>query len=145
MLGAVGLAGKQNALAMALARLFCGDNRAAGSVVIVLSKMAWRKANDLRVKLRRVQADDIARAVLAWHRDGVCKACGGHGYRLIHGAPAIGDVPCPSCRGIGKVAFDRHFAHDHRPVACWLLAEVEREQARAGPAAMAKIAERMGL
>lgn len=145
MLGAVGLACKRHALAMALARLFCGDNHAASKLVDILSLMAWRKAKTSDAILKRTQAIDMARAVLAWHRDGVCKACGGHGFRLIQGAPAISDHHCPECAGVGKVPFDRHFTRDQRPIANWLLAEIEREQARAGPAAMAKLSQEMDL
>ena len=71
VLGAVGLASKRHPLAMALARLFCGDNHAARELVVILSELAWGKAAVLRIDLKRTQADDIARAVLAWHRDGV--------------------------------------------------------------------------
>lgn len=143
VLGAVGLAGKRHPLAMALARLFVGDNHAARELVEILSAMAWGKALALRVELKRTQADDMARAVLAWHRDGVCRECGGHGYQLIVGAPSIGDNACPACRGTRKVPFDSQFSIERLVVARWLLAAVEREQAIAGPAAMAKLADRM--
>lgn len=145
VLGAVGLAAKRNPLAMALARLFCGDNRSARELVEILSGMAWTKSKALNIKLKRVQADSMAQAVLAWHRDGVCRACGGHGFQLIQGAPSIGDQACPACRGTGRVPFETHFSVERRPVACWLLAEVEREQAKAGPAAMSKLADSLRL
>lgn len=143
VLGAAGLAAKRNPLAMALARLFCGDNRAARDLVAILAALAWDKAMALKIEIKRTQADDMARAVLAWHRDGVCRACGGHGYQLIAGTPTIGDNACPACRGTRKVPFEPQFALERRLVAMWLLAEIECEQARAGPAARAKLADRM--
>lgn len=145
VLGAVGLAAKREPLAMALARLFCGDNHAAEQIVVILASMAWGKAAALRTPLKRTQAVDMARAVLAWHRDGVCKACNGHGFDLIAGAPAISGHECSACRGSGKILFERQFAPPLRYLATWLLAEVEREQGRAGPAALAKLADRLAL
>lgn len=139
VLGAVGLAGKQNPLAMALARLFCGDNHAARDLVQILSELAWGKALALRIDLKRTQADDMARAVLAWHRDGVCKVCGGHGFRLIVGAPALSENACESCK-FGKIPFEPNFHAEQRVVAWWLVGQVEREQSIAGPAAMTKLA-----
>ena len=140
VLGAVGLASKRNALSLALARLFAGDNRASREIVSALSELAWGKAKALRIELKRFQADDMARMVLAWHRDGVCRPCGGHGYAIISGTRSIGDTECQACRGTRKAPFDRQFPADQREVAAWLVAEVEREQGKAGPAAMAKLA-----
>ena len=144
VLGAIGLAARRHPLAVALARLFLSDNRGADRVVEILADMAWGKAAAMNVKLRRVQAEGMAQAVLAWHRDGRCKACGGHGFALVHGAPVVGTSACPTCRGAGRIPFDSAFRDaDLLRVARWLVAEVEREQNLAGPAAMAKLAERM--
>ncbi len=143
ILGAAGLAGRTEPLAMALLRLFAGDNHASVSIVATMSEMAWGKAQVLGVKLKRVQADDLARAVLAWHRDGVCKACNGHGYALIEGSPGLSANECPACRGTGKVPFDKQFRMEWQDVARWLCAEIERESGRAGPAAMSKLAPRL--
>jgi hypothetical protein len=143
VIGAFGFAAKSEPLAVALLRLFCGDNNAAREVVSILSVMAWDRAASMRVDLRRTQADDMARAVLAWHRDGVCRACSGHGFELIPGAPAVSARPCAACEGARKVPFGPEFLAPVRTVAWWLLAEVERSQAKAGPAAMAKLAQRL--
>lgn len=145
VIGAAGLAAKHNPLAIALTRLFTGDNSAAASIVQILSDAVWEKAKRDKIKLRRVQADDMARAVLAWFRDGVCKACGGHGYTLIEGTRTVGDHACRSCHGTGKLSFDSQFALERLLLARWLLAEVEREQAIAGSAAMAALAPRLDL
>ena len=157
VLGAAGLAGKDRLadgrpgapLGMALMRLFSGDNRAAAEIVVIMSDMAWRKAQAGSIKLRRVQADDLARAVLAWHRDGTCKPCGGHGYAVIGassgGRGVVSDQECPACRGSGRVAFEAQFLVAHREIARWLQYEIEREQSRAGQAAMAALAPRLEL
>lgn len=148
-LGAAGLAGKRQPLAMALMRLFVGDNGMTSQIVYILADMAWSRAHHQGLKLRRVQAEDMAAKVLAWHRDGVCKPCGGHGVhlqsggRIGEGRGALSDRQCGACRGTGRVPFDREFGDDARPVAQWLLAEVERETAKAGPAAMAALAPRL--
>ena len=148
--GAAGLAGKKHPLAMALLRLFSGDNNAADEVVSVLAEMAWNKAGAEKIKLKRTQAVDMARAVLAWHRDGVCKTCGGHGYKTVggelgEGRAVIGDVPCEDCKGTGRVPFDSHFALERLGIARWLREQVEREQGRAGAAAMAALAPKLDL
>lgn len=150
VLGAAGLAGKPvlhggkpgHPLAIALTRLFCGDARAATDIVNLMSDLAWRRAHRTGVKLKRSQADDVARAVLAYHRSGACKVCGGHGYKLIAGTRTIGDEACPKCVGRGKIDFDGQFSERLRPIARWLCAQIEEEQARAGPAAMAALASR---
>jgi hypothetical protein len=144
ILGAIGLASKRHPLATALARLFMGDNHASEQLVELLADMAWGKAAALNIKLRRVQAESMAQAVLAWHREGRCKACGGHGFALVHGAPVVGTTACRACHGTGRIPFDARFRDaDDLRVARWLVSEVEREQNAAGPAAMAKLADRM--
>jgi hypothetical protein len=130
-------------LAAALARLFCGDNRAAHDIVQSLYCKAMDKAAALRIDIKRTQAQDMAKAVLAWHRDGVCKACGGHGFELIDGAPVVGDMACYVCHGDRKVPFGAQFQAPESVIAFWLLAEVEREQSKAGPIAMSKLALRL--
>lgn len=132
-------------LAMALARLFAGDNRAVHGIVRYLEAIAWGKAQADGVKLRREGAHRMACAVLAWHRDGTCKVCGGHGYRLVVGAPSLSENECQSCKGEGKVPFDAEFEPARLPIARWLLATVEREMAMAGPVAMAALAPRLEL
>jgi hypothetical protein len=147
VLGAMGLAAKQRPLAAALTRLFTGDNHAAQAIVAILAEMAWGKAAETRVPLKRPQAVDMARAVLAWHRDGKCSACGGHGYSILGtlgtGRAVVSDHDCPACKGSKKVPFGPQFPVERRSVAWWLLSAVEREQGHAGPAAMAALAKRL--
>lgn len=153
VLGAFGLAARGNPLtnrqgvplAVALARLFGGDSRASVEIVAILADLGWGKACQMRVKIKRVMAEDIARAVLAWHRDGTCQVCHGHGYAVIGGTTVLGDIECPACGGSGKRAFDSEFGDATRDIARWLLAEVERESAKAGPAAMAMLAPKLEL
>ncbi len=132
-------------LGIALMRLLAGDNTAAHDLVQIMAGSVKGKAKREGLALKWVQCEDIGRAVLAWHRDGVCRPCGGHGYRLIEGAPTLSGNVCPSCRGTGKVPFDDAFSMEMLFLARWLLAEVEREQAIAGPAAMAALAPRLEL
>lgn len=132
-------------LAVALQRLFMGDNRAVRQIVPLLAIMAWEEAKRQKVNLKRVQSMDMARACLAWHRDGVCKACGGHGKLKIPGTTTIGVVDCKPCKGVGKVPFDRQFHAEQREVARWLIVEMERNQAMAGPEAMKWIAPRLDV
>ena len=127
-------------MAVALTRLFTGDGRAAGTIVDLLASRAWKQARTMRVKLQRVEAVDMARACLAWHRDGVCRACGGHGRLRIPGSPTIGDRACKTCKGVGRIPFEREFRPDLRELARWLIVEMEREQAQAGAEAMRWIA-----
>lgn len=145
VIGAAGFAAHSHPLAMALQRLFAGENRAAASIVEILSQMAWAKAHALRVKLKRTEADDVAMAVLAWYREGTCAPCGGHGYAVIPGTLTIGEHECKECHGAGRIDFDAQFIDSRLTLARWLLAEVDREQGRAGPAAMAALAPRLEL
>lgn len=145
VLGAFGIAGRRHPLAVALARLFVGDNHAAGAIVAILSGMALSRAKREGVKLRPVECDDMARAVLAWHRDGLCRPCGGHGVLRVPGTTTLSDSTCPKCRGTRKVPFDAQFSVEHLIVARWLQGEIEREAGKAGPAAMAALAPRLEL
>lgn len=141
IIGAAGLAAKNAPLALALARLFVGDNRAAYEIVELLAGMLVGKAwHSEQVKLSSQEASEIARAVLAWHRDGTCKPCGGHGLMRREDSPTFSGVRCRQCRGSGRIRFDRQFPLERLLLARWLLAEVEREQAVAGPAAMRALA-----
>jgi len=148
VLGAFGLAGRlleiqDHPLAVPLQRLFSGDNKAAVAIVEVLAVMARGKAPALRTDITVLQANDMAKACLAWHRDGVCKPCGGHGQLLIRGTKTIGGAFCRPCRGTGRMPFERQFRHEWRELARWLVSEMEREQGRAGPAALKAIAPRL--
>ena len=148
MLGAAGLASIQNPLALALARLFAGDDREQRNIAAILAQDAWSYAKRRRVRLLRTEADDLAKAGVAWGRHGAGGAGGGHGCGLIGGKlgdsrATIGDAECMECRGAGRRPLEREFHSQHRPIATWLAAEIEREQSKAGAAVMAKLAERM--
>lgn len=133
-------------LAVALERLLRGgDTRAAHSITRTMADMVWREARGQSVKLTHAQASDMAKSVLAWFRHGVCKPCGGHGFKLMKGSRTLGDVACGSCKGSGKRALEKEFKHEHRGLVSWLAAEVQRESGRAGPQAMAHLASQMDL
>ncbi|MDR6538853.1 hypothetical protein [Variovorax soli] len=131
-------------LAVALQRLFLGDNSASVQVVEILSDLAWRQARRLRVKLNQAQARTMAQACLAWHRDGRCKPCGGHGLLVIPGTKTLGTNKCPACGGEGTIPFEIQFQREQRELAAWVVAEMERNQSEAGPRAMDKLRDRMG-
>ncbi len=148
VVGAVGLAGKRHALATALLRLFVGDNHAAEELAELLAGMLVGKAYRLGAEVTRTEASDIAKAVLAWHRNGTCQPCGGIGYEVIGadgGRRVVTDHHCKRCRGTGKLLFHKQFNARHLELAQWLLAEIEREQAMAGPEAMRMLAPRLDL
>jgi len=140
-----GLPVKPAPLAVPLERLFSGDNRAAIEIVMILANMAYTQSWIDRVKISRVQALDMAKACLAWHRDGTCKPCGGHGLTLIPGTKTHSEHDCPACFGKGKIPFESNFRQEHKALARWLVVQMDREAGRAGPAAMQKLAERMEL
>ena len=136
---------KPSPLAVPLERLFAGDHRAAHEIVRILAKEAFIEARRTRVQLRRVQAHDMARGVLAWFRHGTCQPCGGRGFPLIKDSPVKSANECDSCGGTGKIAFDACFRHEWKPLARWLKEQIEMESGRAGPAAMKTLSERMDL
>lgn len=136
VLGAMGLAGKHNPLAVALARLLAGDNKATADVVGVLANMIWRRDRSGPNRRDWPVALTIARASLAWYRHGSCKACDGHGYTPIPGVPALSEHECGECRGTGRIEFEAEFRPEHRELARWAAAQIEREQGNAGHAAL---------
>lgn len=142
VLGAAGLAARYEPLGVALTRMFA-DGKPEG-VIVILSEMAAKRARTMRVRLARVEAEDLSKAVLAWYRHGTCQPCGGTGYQLIPGTPALGDQ-CTNCRGAGKMDFDGQFKEDVRELARWLSAEIDRSQVSAGRAAMAMLAPLLEL
>lgn len=123
-------------LAVPLERLLTGDGSAATEIVKLLADKAFTQSWAQGVKISRMQCDDMAKACLAWWRDGVCKVCGGHGKTLIPGSKSFSDHDCQACRGTGKIKFEVQFKPEHRELANWLVDQVEREVGRAGPAAM---------
>lgn len=142
--------GPSSALAVPLSRLFAGDDRAVHAIVVHLAGLAWKHARSIRgAKCSPSESLEIARACLAWHRDGVCKHCGGHGYQLLVGTGVNGvggvhgDTECPHCEH-GKRPFEREFAEHHRELARWLVAQVlEPAIAQAGPQAMRSLRDAM--
>lgn len=145
VIAAAGFAGKRSPLAMSLLRLFVGDARAGDSLVTLMEEQMFARSRRMKTGTSRVACRDIAKAVFAWHRDGVCVPCSGHGYKIIAGTTTIGGDQCPKCLGTGKVLFDRQFPLAQLELARWMLAEVEREMATAGPAAMAALAPKLDL
>lgn len=148
VLGAFGLADKRlsamdHPLSIALTRLFMGDAAASRQIVEILANMARSKAPALHISITKVQAQDMARACLAWHRDSTCKTCGGHGQFVIKGSTTIGGAICKACHGTGKIPFEKQFRYDWRDLARWLVTEMEREQGRVGPEAMKALAPRL--
>lgn len=132
-------------LAVPLERLFAGDNRAAHDIVRMLADMAFEHSFSLEVKISKPHAADMARACLAWHRDGACKPCGGHGKSLITGTKTLSERDCPDCRGSGKRMFEREFRPEQRELARWLVAEMTRASGYAGPQAMRALAPQLNL
>jgi hypothetical protein len=132
-------------LAVPLARLLAGDNKASHDIVAILAQLAFERSWVLKVKIGRATAHDMACACLAWHRNGRCDPCGGHGKTIIPGTKTLSDHDCPKCRGSGKVAFERNFRQEWQELARWLVVEIERASAIAGPQAMKAIAQRMEL
>jgi len=143
VLGAYGLAAKREPLAVALERLFAGDGRAAREIVDHLAQAVFDYSFEVKVKISRVAAADMAKACLAWHRDGTCRPCGGHGYHMIPGAPMLSEKACQVCAGSGKVILEMQFPAKHEVLVRWMAAELARESGRAGPEAMRKLAEKM--
>lgn len=145
VLGAFGLASRERPLAVALERLFSGDNGAARRIVAILAQMLVGKAPHMRIAITHEQAHVMAQACLAWHRSNACRPCGGHGKLVIPGTLTLGHQDCKVCRGTGKRPFEREFHAEMRELAKWLIAEMERHQARAGGAAMAKLAPKLEI
>ena len=143
VLGAAGLAAKHSPLAMSLARLISGDNRAVRDVVGQLATMADSKAPHLQVEVTRAECEDLGRAVLAWLRSGTCRPCGGLGREREQGAPVLSNRICRACRGTGRMPFDSQFPMLLLPLARWLRDRAERDLAKAGAVVMQHLAERM--
>ena len=153
VLGAMGIAGKPwisdgpekrrgSPLGAALMRLYSGDNHASGQIVGILADKAVGKAYRDYEEIPRVSAVDMARKLLAWHRDGRCTKCGGHGVLVIPGTLTLGNERCQVCSGTGCILLERHFSMDRLPLALWLLGEMEREMGVAAPLAMRALSPR---
>lgn len=143
VIGSFGFASKHEQLGVALARMLSGGG--VSSVVDTMAHAVYVRSNNIKgCRLSRVQARDLAKAVLAWYRHGTCQPCGGTGYARIKNTPVNG-AECTHCNGTGKILFDRQFAANILPLAQWLSAEIERSQAAAGYAAMVALAPKLDL
>jgi hypothetical protein len=132
-------------LAVPLERLFAGDSNAAHEIVRILADMAFEQSYAFDTKISRTQAQDMAKATLAWFRNGTCLPCGGRGFPLIKDSPVQSSKACEHCKGGGKIPFDRNFRHEWKPLARWLKDRMEAESGRAGPNAMRALAGKMEL
>jgi hypothetical protein len=81
----------------------------------------------------------IAKEVLAWHLNGVCKPCNGLGYEVIEDTPSLSDVICPHCNGTKRVALPRGDQYT------WLADHIGKLEAHAGGYVMQKLAGEMEL
>ena len=134
-------------LAVPLERLLAGGagSGAANAVVAVMAQMLFEQSWTLRVKLTRVEAGDMARMCLAWHRDGICRPCDGLGWEKIPGTPTLSHHECKVCHGTRKIPFENQFVDRLVPLARWLLVEMEVASGRAGQAAMRALAPTLDL
>ena len=142
VLGAMGLAARHEPLGVAIARMLYGGGQA--DVLAIMTAEAYEQSFRLRCKITRVQAEDIATAVLSWYRHGTCQPCGGTGFARIKDTPSLG-TECKHCAGTRKMPFDRQFRHEWRGLAQWLHDEIGKTQNRAGQVAMQKIAPQLNL
>jgi hypothetical protein len=137
-------------LAVALTRLFTGSNSAAHEIVRLMADMIFERSWRIKAKISRPVAHDLACSVLAFHRNGTCRSCGGHGFELILGTPAHSERHCKACGGAGKVPLERIVSSNgQKPelaeMARWLLCVMEAEAGRAAPEAFRALAEKMEL
>lgn len=142
VLGAMGLAAKYEPLGAALTRLLEGGGSA--DAIDALATMIFKRARKGDAKMTAIGANDMAKAVLAWHRHGTCQPCGGTGYARIVNTPVNGDE-CGRCGGTGKIPFDRQFDPHLLPLASWASSQIEYSISAAADAAMRKIAPRLDL
>lgn len=135
------IASKEVPLSVSLSRLLAGDNRESGEIVAILEDMIWKKARSLKVKVNRFAAQDMAKACLAWWRDGRCNACDGHGKTRIRGTNTLSDHDCQVCKGTGKIAFEKNFRVELRELARWAQSQIEGAVSIAAPIAKSKICQ----
>jgi hypothetical protein len=148
VLGAMGIAGRREPLAVGLYRLIMGDNHAAHEIVEIVADMVWREARRVCVRLSMTGARYMAQKCLAWFRDSTCKACSGQSQGLDLDAK-IGllmlGAGCQECGSTGRILLERHFHQDHKELAKWVVSVMEHKLSRAGPAAMKALAPRLRL
>lgn len=151
VIGAAGLTGKKRRLDMALYRLFVGgDDTSQSNCIRILQMMLISKAWEAdQVIINRTEAEDLAKAALAWFRFGTCKTCGGHGYMVLpgqeigDGRAVLSDSPCPACKGTGKVPYESQFTEQRVELMRWLAVKIEVAEKSAGSAAMKALGARM--
>ena len=132
-------------LAVPLERLFTGDGAVTGEIIRILAEIIRGKARALRIDMTAVQSYDMAHVVLGWFRHPVCRVCGGHGFMIIKNTTTLGDSRCRPCNGTGKVQLELAFRVEQRELVSWVIAQMERESAMAGPAAMRALAPSLDL
>jgi hypothetical protein len=142
VIGAAGLAARYEPMGIALARMLSGGG--ARAVLTEMTDAVHERSFRIRERVSVTVAENIAKAVLAWWRDGVCHPCSGTGFELIAGTPSLGGE-CKECGGTGKRPLDKSFRQEHKELARWLSGEIERCQANAGQIAMRKIAPSLDL
>ena len=142
VLGAAGLAARVEPLGIELARMLAGGG--AGGVISILAKEAYVRSHIISKRVTVTQAENIAKAVLAWYRHGTCQPCGGTGFKRIKDTPSLGDE-CSHCEGTGRIPFEKQFQHEHREIARYLHDEIGTAQSKAGRMAMLKIAPLLNL
>lgn len=137
VLAAAGWGARKYPLAFALYRLLVADdNRAADEIVTLLAERLVSKSSQWRIEISETAASFMARLILDWYRDPLCKTCGGHGYERISGTPTLGDKECNTCSGVGRRRFEAMFAPNRVALAKWGANKLEQEMSRAGPEAM---------
>lgn len=132
-------------LAVPLERLFSGDHKASHEIVRILAEEAFIEARRWKIQLNRVQAHDMACAVLAWFQHGTCQPCGGRGFPIIKDSPIQSAHECEYCAGSGKIPLRKQFRQEWKDLADWLKDKMEAESGKAGVEAMKLIAARMDL
>jgi len=126
---ACGMAGVNNNLGLSLYRLkYSSDVREFHNVF-----------EGLRNHLRSRWVDDnetkTVYEVLRHWLDDICDPCSGRGYGVIPGTPMLGDVPCGTCNGTGRVKLVSSGA------ALWLFEEIGKIERETAVAIMHKIKE----
>ena len=126
---ACGMAGATNQLGLSLYRLkYSGDVKEFPKVVDGLLTMVRSRWFD-------VDGHATVNEVLGHWLDDLCHPCHGRGYAVVPGTPMLGDVPCGSCNGTGRVKLVSSDA------ARWLFDEVGRMEREIAVAIMHKIKE----
>jgi hypothetical protein len=64
---------------------------------------------------------------------------------LIKNTVTLGDSRCRPCNGTGKVQLELAYRVEQRELVSWVIAQLERESAMAGPAAMKALAPSLAL